>query len=98
MDDPTIKVGTCPSCGFPAMPGEGFCRNCGQSVLRPTAAGPSTPPPGPTVAAPPPASLPPTIAAPPPAVPPLYATRTQPPPRKRRRPLLMGCLVILGLL
>jgi hypothetical protein len=79
MDDLTIKAPTCLHCGTQATPGEGYCRNCGKSLL------------------------PPTIAATPPVVPPIqpppaYAVPLASPPRKRRSPLMMGCLIIIGLI
>jgi hypothetical protein len=86
MDDPTLKAGICPNCGFPAVPGEGFCRNCGNSLLRPT------------IAAPPAIGAQSTVFAPPPSVPGLHATPVATPSRKRRSPLLVGCLVVVGLL
>jgi hypothetical protein len=86
MDDPTIKATTCSHCGTVAAPGEGYCRACGQALLPPT------------MAAPPVAAIPTTMAAPPPVVPALRATPMAPPRRKRRSPLLMGCLIIIGVL
>ena len=40
MSDPTLKAITCPQCGVPAAPGEGFCRNCGKQLLAPTMTAP----------------------------------------------------------
>jgi hypothetical protein len=40
----------------------------------------------------------PTITAPPPAIPPLQTPSIAPPVKKRRSPLMMGCLVIIGLI
>ena len=84
MNDPTWKAPVCSQCGTVAAPGEAFCRNCGKEVLAPT------------------------IVAPPPVVPSLQPPRqpSQPayslslirPAKKRRSPLMLGCLVILGLL
>lgn len=88
MSDPTLKATMCPKCGNPAAPGEGFCRNCGTQLLAPTVAAP-----GASAGA---AS--PTMTAPPPGAPPYQPPVTLPPARKRRSPLMMGCLVIIGLI
>lgn len=83
MSDPTLKTTVCSQCGTPAAFAEGFCRNCGKQLFAPT------------------------ITAPPPDVPSLQQhvpAPTQPayiapsPTRKRRSPLMMGCLVIIGLI
>jgi len=82
MSDPTLKATICPQCGTPATPGESFCRNCGKELFAPT------------------------ITAPPPAVPkvqpPVHPPQLQPPTmtpnRKRRSPLMLGCLIIIGLI
>lgn len=87
MSDPTLKATVCLQCGTPAAPGEGFCRNCGKQLFAPT------------------------ITAPPPDVPPLQPPLQDPssassqrpytaPPlaKKRRSPLMMGCLIIIGLI
>lgn len=82
MNDPTLKATICPQCGTPATPGESFCRNCGKELFAPT------------------------ITAPPPAVPqvqtPVNPPQFQPPAmtptRKRRSPLMLGCLIIIGLI
>jgi hypothetical protein len=83
MDDATLKVTTCFHCGTPATPGEAYCRNCGKPLFAPTITAP-----------------PPTMPAfqPPPGSPPFQPPPVAAPPRKRRSPLMMGCLVILGLL
>jgi hypothetical protein len=73
MNDPTLKAVTCPNCGTPTAPGEGYCRNCGKPLFAST------------------------IAAPPPAVPPVYGAPAPGPSRKRRSPLMMGCLLVIGL-
>lgn len=44
MNDATLKASVCKHCGTPAMPGEGFCRRCGKSLLPPTIASPVAPP------------------------------------------------------
>jgi len=87
MNDPTLKATLCPQCGTPAAPGEGFCRNCGKQLFAPT------------------------MTAPPPDIPPLQQPLQQPAPafprgpytapppaRNRRSPLMLGCLVIIGLI
>ncbi|HUE82850.1 MAG TPA: zinc ribbon domain-containing protein [Pyrinomonadaceae bacterium] len=92
MTDPTIRVPTCPNCGTLAVPGEAHCRHCGTPLVPPTIAAPSAPtqqqqgPPMPTIPVPPP-GVPPVHAAPPPMA-----------PKKRRSPLLMGCLIFLAVL
>src|SRR5262245_45932819 len=88
MNDPTIRVPTCSKCGMQAAPGEAFCRNCGNPLVAPTIA-----------AAPQPGAPPMSTVT---AVSPMGAQRPSPPmnipPRKRRSPFLIGCLVFLGLI
>lgn len=86
MDDSTMKATTCLHCGTPAAPGEGYCRNCGKPLYAPTIAAPPPVVPG---FQQPPGFQPPPIFQPTPA---------GAPPRKKRSPLMMGCLVILGLI
>ncbi|HVS20805.1 MAG TPA: zinc ribbon domain-containing protein [Pyrinomonadaceae bacterium] len=40
MSDPTLMAMTCPHCGIPAAPGEGFCRSCGKQLFAPTITAP----------------------------------------------------------
>lgn len=90
MADPSNRV-ACQSCGAVSSPGESYCRNCGKLLLAPT-----------TVAAPPPKRVAPqsTVTAVAPG--PMNMPLQQPAPlnvgRKRRSPLLLGCLVFLGLI
>ena len=108
--DPTIRVPGCPNCGTMSSPGESYCRNCGNLIVPPTIAAPAPPPkrikftspPKPThTVNPPPQS---TITAVSPAVPvgmPPHQQMATPPinvGKKRRSPLLLGCLFVLGLL
>jgi cytoskeletal protein RodZ len=94
MADPTIRMPGCQSCGTIASHGESFCRNCGKPLLAPTVA--AAPPP--LRQSPPPQS---TITAVSPAAP-VGMPMQQPAPlnvgRKRRSPLLLGCLAFLALI
>lgn len=90
MADPTIRMPTCLSCGTTASPGESYCRNCGKLLFTPAATAPpprQSPPPQSTVTAVSPA----TPAGVPFPQAPLNVGR------KRRSPVLLGCLVFLGL-
>jgi hypothetical protein len=80
--DPTLKATTCLHCGTPAAPGEGYCRNCGKPLFAPTITAPPPPVPG---------------FPPPPGSPPFQPPPVGAPPRKGRSPLMIGCLVIIGL-
>ena len=95
MSDPTIRVPNCPYCGMLSSPGESFCRNCGRSLVAPTVASPkdrygTSPISPPSI---------PTITAVAPAAPAVPVVSGQPinVGRKRRSPLLLGCLIFLGL-
>ena len=95
MDDATLKVTTCLHCGTLAAPGEAYCRNCGKPLFAPTMTAPTPVVPGvqprPTVAA--------GYQQPPPGMPPFQPPPASAPPvRKKRSPLMMGCLVIIGLI
>lgn len=94
MNDETLKATTCLHCGTPAAPGEGFCRNCGKPLFAPTITAPPPVVPG--------VQPPPTVVAgyqpSPPGMPPYQPPPPAAPPRKRRSPLMIGCLVILGLI
>jgi hypothetical protein len=95
MSDPTIRVPNCPQCGRLASAGESYCRHCGKPLVAPTISAPqgsgySTPPPSR------PTSVP-TVTA---VAPPMSPIPTPAPinvGRKRRNPLLLGCLIFLGL-
>jgi len=82
MSDPTLKATICPQCGTPATPGESFCRNCGKELFAPTIT--ALPPAVPQVQSP--------------ANPPQFQPMATTPTRKRRSPLMIGCLVIVGLI
>jgi len=82
MSDPTLKATICPQCGTPATPGESFCRNCGKELFAPTIT--ALPPAVPQVQLP--------------ANPPQFQPMATTPPRKRRSPLMIGCLIIVGLI
>ncbi|HEY6801985.1 MAG TPA: hypothetical protein VI306_00270 [Pyrinomonadaceae bacterium] len=107
MADPTIRVPACPQCGTLASPGESYCRNCGALLIPPTVVSP-TPPPINASPQPPPRSGPQpqsTITAVSPGMGVGNAPPLQQPPvrplnvgKKRRSPLLLGCLVVLGLI
>jgi hypothetical protein len=102
--DPTIRVPGCPNCGTMPSPGESYCRNCGTLLIPPTVAAPVPPqsqgrikftaPPKPTHTVSPPQS---TITAVSPATP-VGTPRPINVGKKRRSPLLLGCLFVLGLL
>lgn len=106
MADPTIRMPGCPNCGTPASHGESFCRNCGKQLIAATVASPQPPPqPPPSRSSSPPQS---TVTAVAPGAPHMQGAGQIPggqyqasPPinvgRKKRSPLLLGCLVILGL-
>ena len=82
MSDPTLKATICPQCGTPATPGESFCRNCGKELFAPTIT--ALPPAVPQVQSP--------------ANPPQFQPMATTPTRKRRSPLMIGCLIIVGLI
>jgi len=82
MSDPTLKATICPQCGTPATPGESFCRNCGKELFAPTIT--ALPPAVPQVQSP--------------ANPPQFQPMAAMPTRKRRSPLMIGCLIIVGLI
>ncbi|PYS31616.1 MAG: hypothetical protein DMF75_14230 [Acidobacteria bacterium] len=82
MSDPTLKATICPQCGTPATPGESFCRNCGKELFAPTIT--ALPPAVPQVQSP--------------ANPPQFQPMAKTPTRKRRSPLMIGCLIIVGLI
>jgi len=95
--DPTIRIPGCSNCGTIPSPGESYCRNCGNLLVAPTVAAPIQPPQHRAPATnPPPQS---TITAVSPAV---GQQPIQRPPinvgKKRRSPLLLGCLFVLGLI
>ncbi|HEX8097886.1 MAG TPA: hypothetical protein VF507_07615, partial [Pyrinomonadaceae bacterium] len=92
MEDPTLKALTCPRCATPSAPGESYCRNCGNALIPPTVAAQT-----PTIPAPPAQAAPPFTPAAQPAAP-AYPSQPAAPVRKRRSPLLMGCLIFLCVL
>lgn len=92
MSDPTIRVPNCPNCGMTSSPGESFCRNCGRPLVAPTVASPearyeTSPISAPTITA---------VTPPAPAMP-VVSGQTINVGRKRRSPLLLGCLIFLAL-
>ena len=95
MSDPTIRVPNCPYCGMLSSPGESYCRNCGRPLVAPTVASseakygtsPISPPSIPTI----------TAVAPPSHAMPIVSGQPINVGRKRRSPLLLGCLIFLGL-
>jgi hypothetical protein len=104
MADPTIRVPACPQCGTLASPGESYCRNCGTLLVPPTVV---SPPPINASSQPPRMNPQPqsTITAVSPGMGVGNAPPMQPPParpinvgKKRRSPLLLGCLVVIGLI
>jgi hypothetical protein len=99
MNDPTIRVPYCASCGTLAAAGESFCRQCGKPVVAPTIAAQQTPPMPPPSQ---PGSRAPqsTVTAVSPQMPqmPQMPARPLNVGKKRRSPILLGCLVFLGLI
>ncbi len=93
MSDPTIRVPNCPYCGMLSSPGESFCRNCGRALVAPTVASPQ--PSGYSEARPSVPTI--TAVAPPMAATPVLSGAPINVGRKRRSPLLIGCLIFLGL-
>ena len=94
MSDPTIRVPACQKCGTLASPGESYCRSCGTYLLAPTVAAPQQTQPPPTS---PPQS---TVTAVSPGMQvgtPMQGQRPLNVGRKRRSPLLLGCLIFLVL-
>ncbi|HSE31975.1 MAG TPA: zinc ribbon domain-containing protein [Pyrinomonadaceae bacterium] len=94
MSDPTITVPNCTYCGMASPPGESFCRNCGRALARTVdppearyATSPISPPSIPTI---------PAVASPAPDMP-VVSGQPINVGRRRRSPLLLGCLVFLGL-
>jgi hypothetical protein len=96
MSDPTIRVPNCRHCGMLSSPGESFCRNCGKSLVAPTVASPQGSGYGTSPISTP--SIPSiTAVAPPAAAVPVVSGHPITVGRKRRSPLLIGCLIFLGL-
>ncbi len=104
MADPTIRMPGCPNCGTPSSPDESFCRNCGKRLVAPTVA---APPPSvnqprqgvhsqSTVTA-----VAPNVGQMGGGQMPGQQYQSGPPinvGRKKRSPLLLGCLVFLGII
>ncbi|HEX6729705.1 MAG TPA: hypothetical protein VF074_06830 [Pyrinomonadaceae bacterium] len=95
MSDPTIRVPNCPQCGVLASAGESYCRQCGkplvaQAVAAPSVSGYSTP------SSSHPSSVP-TVTTVAPPLGPVHPAAPINVGRKRRSPLLLGCLVFLAL-
>jgi hypothetical protein len=94
MNDPTIRVPYCASCGTIAAAGESYCRQCGKPIVAPTIAAQQPPPMNPSQPGPPPQA---TVTAVSPPLPQMPA-RPLNIGKKRRSPFLLGCLVFLGLI
>jgi hypothetical protein len=95
MSDPTNRVPNCPHCGMLASAGESYCRHCGKPLVAPTI----NAPPGYGYSTPPPSHPPsvPTVTAVAPPMSPMAGAAPINVGRKRRSPLLLGCLVFLCL-